>query len=201
MLNRRALLLACLAMPALAARQTARADAGEQASAFVAQLGRDLIGVVNGPGGLPAKQAALEKLVDRDVDVAAVARFCLGRFWRNATPAQQAEYSELFHRVLVGNITGKLGEYQGVTFVVGRSQPREDGVAVSSVVTRPGNPPSKVDWIVSLADGSPKVIDLMAEGTSMRLTQRSDYSSFMSSHGNNVQALIDAMRQKAVAAN
>jgi phospholipid transport system substrate-binding protein len=153
--------------------------------------------VVNGSGAAAAKQAALEKLIDRDVDISAVARFCLGRFWRSATPAQQTDYTGLFRSVLVKNITGKVGEYQGVTMTVGKAQARDDDVAVSSVVTRPNNAPSKVDWVVSAAGGAPKVIDVIAEGTSLRLTQRSDYASFLSRNNNDVQALIDAMRSQA----
>jgi phospholipid transport system substrate-binding protein len=38
---------------------------------------------------------------------------------------------------------------------------------------------------------------VVAEGTSLRLTQRSDYASYLSRNNNNVQALIDAMRQQA----
>jgi phospholipid transport system substrate-binding protein len=46
-----------------------------------------------------------------------------------------------------------------------------------------------------------KIIDVIAEGTSLRLTQRSDYSSFLARNSNNVQALIDAMRQQATASS
>jgi len=126
-----------------------------------------------------------------------VARFCLGRFWRIASAAQQKEYLDLFHRVLMINITGKLGEYQGVSIAIGRGQPREGGVVVASVVNRPGNPPSKVEWVVSTESGSPKIVDVIAEGTSLRLTQRSDYSAYLGRNNNNVQALIDAMKQQA----
>ena len=70
-----------------------------------------------------------------------MARFCLGRFWRTASPEQQQEYVELFHRVLVINITGKVGDYQGVSIKLGRAPPREGDIAVSTTVIRPGNDP------------------------------------------------------------
>ena len=83
------------------------------------------------------------------VDVDGVARFCLGRFWRTASPQQQQNYMTLFHQVLVNNITSKLGEYRGVHFTMGRAQQRDDNAVVSTVVERPNNPPTNVDWIVS----------------------------------------------------
>ena len=76
---------------------------------------------------------------------------------------------------------------------MGRAQPADGGMLINTTVTRPGAAPSKVDWLVSPAL---KLIDLIAEGTSLRLTQRSDYSSFLSSHSNDVQALLDAMRKQ-----
>jgi phospholipid transport system substrate-binding protein len=40
---------------------------------------------------------------------------------------------------------------------------------------------------------------VVAEGTSLRLTQRSDYSSYLSHNGNNVDTLISAMRRQVAA--
>jgi phospholipid transport system substrate-binding protein len=193
MLTRRILLLAATALPVAV---PARAQ-GDAATVLVDKLGRELVAVVNGPGGAAEKQTALEKIIDRDVDVAGVARFSLGRFWRTATPDQQRDYMVLFRKVLIKNITSKVGEYKGVTMSIGRSQPRESEVAVSSIVTRPNNAPNRVDWIVTTAEGAPKVVDVVAEGTSLRLTQRSDYSAYLSQNNGNLQALINAMKQQA----
>jgi phospholipid transport system substrate-binding protein len=79
---------------------------------------------------------------------------------------------------------------------MGRAQKRDDNDVVSTVVERPNNPPTNVDWIISNASGSPKVVDVIAEGTSLRLTQRSDYASYLSHNNNNIDALINAMRQQ-----
>jgi phospholipid transport system substrate-binding protein len=200
MLTRRSLLTASLATAAALALHgwpvAARAETAEQAAAFIEQAGKDLTGVINAPGPISGKQGQLQQIVDRMVDVDSVARFCLGRFWRTASPPQQQEYLRLFHQVLLKNITSKLGDYQGVTFVVGRTAPRDGGFAVSTVVTRPGTAPANVDWIVSDSTGSPRIVDMIAEGTSLRITQRSDYASYLAHNGENVQALLNAMRQQ-----
>jgi phospholipid transport system substrate-binding protein len=198
MLTRRTLLIACAALAAapFAARR-ARADDADAASHLIDALLHDLIAVVNGPGTIEDKRAALAKIVDATVDVTAVARFCLGRYWPLATPAQRREYTDLFHSVLVLGVTGKVGDYKGDIFTIGRSVPRDDDFIVPTVVTRAGNAPNKVEWLVSMASGSAKLIDIIAEGISLRLTQRDDYASYLSRNNNNVQALIDAMRQQA----
>ena len=56
-----------------------------------------------------------------------------------------------------------------------------------------------MQWVVSQATGRPKIIDVIAEGISLRVTQRSDYAAFISRNNNDVSALINAMRQQAAA--
>jgi phospholipid transport system substrate-binding protein len=200
MLTRRTLLTATLAGGALfglgGMPRTARAQPAEQAVAFVEQVGKALTAVING-SATPAERARqLAQIVDSDVDVNEVARFCLGRFWHSATPEQQQQYLQLFRQMLIKNIASKLGDYQGVTMVVGRATPGDGTVSVASVVTRPGTAPANVGWVVSAASGAPRIVDVVAEGTSLRLTQRSDYASYLSHNGYSVQALLNAMREQ-----
>jgi phospholipid transport system substrate-binding protein len=173
-----------------------RAQSTEKAAAFVKSTGDRLVAIVNGPGAASAKRAAMTQILDADVDVDGIGKFCLGRFWRSATPEQQKQYLLLFHEVLVTNITAKLGEYQGVTFTMGRSKPQDEEAVVSTTVVRPNNPPTAVDWIIANPTTSPKIIDVVAEGTSLRLTQRQDYASYLTHNNNNVDALIAAMKNQ-----
>ncbi len=170
-----------------------------QAEDFIRNVGNQLIGIVNGPGSGAQKSAALTQIIDSDVAVTDIARFCLGRFWRLASPQQQQEYEALFHRVLVSSITSKIGEYQGVRFTIGRATVRPEGTVIASTIAGPNKPPAEVDWVVNDFNGSPKIVDMIAEGTSLRLTQRDDYASFIVQHNNSVQALVDALRRQASA--
>jgi phospholipid transport system substrate-binding protein len=162
----------------------------------VKSTGDRLVAVVNGPGSAVSKRAAMTQILNTDVDVDGIGRFCLGRFWRQATPDQQKRYLALFHEVLVTNITAKLGEYQGVTFTMGRGRSQDEEAVVSTTVVRPNNPPTAVDWIISNPASDPRIIDVVAEGTSLRLTQRQDYASYLTHNNNNVDALIAAMQNQ-----
>jgi len=194
MIHRR--LLITLAAASAMVSLSVHAQTTEKASAFVKSTGDRLVAVVNGPGSAPTKRAAMTKILDADVDVDGIGKFCLGRFWRLATSEQQKQYLTLFHEVLVTNITSKLGEYQGVTFTMGRSKPQDDQAVVSTTVVRPNNPPTAVDWIIANPSSDPKIIDVVAEGTSLRLTQRQDYASYLAHNNNNVDALIAAMKNQ-----
>lgn len=175
----------------------ARAQSTEQASAFIQNVGQKLVSIVNGSGSAEQKSAALTRVIDADVDVNGVGRFVLGRFWRLATPQQQQEYLKLFHKVLVIGITSKIGDYEGVRFTVGRTTSRPEGQVVATTIAGPKKPPAEVDWVVKDVNGSPKIVDVVAEGTSLRLTQRDDYGSFIVQHHDSVAALLDAMRRQA----
>lgn len=175
---------------------SARAQSTDKAAAFVRSTGDRLVAVVNGPGSAATKRTTMAQIINAAVDVDGVGRFCLGRYWRQATPEQQKQYLTLFHEVLITNITSKLGEYQGVTFTMGHAKTQDDEVVVSTTVVRPNNPPTAVDWIIGTPTNDPRIIDVVAEGTSLRLTQRSDYASYLTHNNNNIDALITAMRNQ-----
>jgi phospholipid transport system substrate-binding protein len=172
------------------------AQSATQAADFIHNVGDRLVAIVNGQGSHKQKSEAMARVIDTDVDVDGVARFCLGRFWRLATPKQQEEYQGLFHKVLIESITSKISEYEGVRFTTGRTTPQADGQSVATTISGPRKPPTNIDWVVGEVAGRPKIVDVIAEGTSLRLTQRSDYASFIVRHNDSIQALVDAMRRQ-----
>ena len=174
----------------------AAAVATGEATAFVVDLGNKLVAVIDGPGSYDEKKRRLQPLVEAAVDVDGIGRFCLGRFWRTATPPQQTGFIRLFHDVLMNNIFGKIGEFKGVTFTPTTTAQRETDTLVGTTIKRPNQQPNNVQWVVNAIGGQPKVVDVIAEGTSLRLTQRSDYAAYMQRNNNNVDALIAAMKQQ-----
>jgi len=195
MLTRRnTFLLGAAAIATFAAGSRAWA---QDATGFVINLGNQLATVVNGSGAYDEKRRRLAPLIEQAVDVDGIAQFCLGIYWRRATPQQQAEFNRLFHAVLLNNIGGKVGQFQGVTFRPTTTSQREGDSVVGTVIQRPNQQPNNVQWVVSTASGRPKIVDVQAEGVSLRLTQRNDYSAFLSRNGGNVDALLAAMRQQA----
>jgi len=198
--RRRFLLLAAGAGVSAALPGTARAQAAEKAAAFIKTTGDRLVAVINGAGSAADKRREVGKIVTTAVDVETIGRFCLGRFWRQATPEQQKAYQALFNDVLIISITGKLGEYQGVKFTMGRARGQEEDQIVSTVVERPNNAPATVEWVVANAAASPRIVDVIAEGTSLRITQRSDYAAYLQRNNNSIDALIAAMKKQVESA-
>ncbi len=166
------------------------------AAGFVRTLGGQLVAIVNAPGSPASKRGELQPVLDQNVAVDQIAVFCLGRFSRMATPAQLDEYKTLFHSVLLNSIVGNLGDYHGVRFTVGGATSAPDGTHVETTIYRPGEAPAPVEWVIADQGGSPKVIDVVAEGTSLRLTQRGDYTSYLTRHNGDFAALLAALRRQ-----
>jgi phospholipid transport system substrate-binding protein len=172
------------------------AQSGPQAVDFVKSTSDRLVEIVNNPVSSQEKRRRLQAVIDATVDVDDIARFCLGRFWRIATPDQRTQYMTLFHDLLLTEIAGHFGEYQGVHVTMGLARTSEDTEIVITMVERPEAPATQVDWVVATNTGSPKIVDLLAEGTSLRLTQSADFTAYLARHQYNIHELVDGMRQR-----
>ena len=195
--RRRLVLATLLLLPWAAARADTPADP-VAAATFVRQAGVDLAGVVSGASTPAEKQARLEPYLQRVVDEEGVARFCLGRYWQTATAEQRTEYLRLFHLVLLHGVVNRLGDYQSGSVKVTVNTPVEkpDGTYVPTIVERSGNKPINITWLVTEDGKTLHIADVLAEGMSLRVTQRSDYASFMARNGGNLDALLDALRKQ-----
>jgi phospholipid transport system substrate-binding protein len=173
----------------------AQSDPGRAAS-FIQSTGQELVAALNDTGAdLATRRLRVAAVLKRAVDVEGVGRFIIGRWWRQASAAEQQEYIKLFEETLIRNLSARFGEYQGVRFSLGRAQQRtEDDVLVNTVIERPNTAPFSLDWRVGDIGGQPRVVDVIAEGTSLRLTQRSEYSAVVQRNNGSVAALLQAMR-------
>ncbi len=198
-LDRRGLLLCAvtLAAASLGTAEASSEDAASRASAFIEAKGKELVAVLDSDVAVEVKRERVAAILREAVDVNGVARFVLGRHWRTATEDERREYLALFEAILLANLAARFGDLRGVTFSLGRVLPRgEEGVMVSTMVGRPGQQPVALDWLVAESAGQPKIVDLVAEGTSLRITQRSEYGAIVQRHGGRLQPLLDAMRRQ-----
>ena len=197
-MTRRHLLICATAAGAFAGGRHAWAQGGglseQEATNFIVKLGKELVRIIDGPGSYDEKKKKLAPVIEDAVDVKGIALFCLGRFRRTASPQQLDEYVKLFNQVLLNNVFGKLGEFQGVTFNTTRTAPGDGGMVVGTSIKRPNEQANNAQWVVKDVGGQPKIIDLKAEGTSLKITQRSDYESYMQRNGGNVSALLTAIK-------
>lgn len=143
------------------------------------------------------RTAEFRKLLNSSFDMATIGRFALGRNWKVATPAQQTEYQKLFKDMIVESYSRRFHEYNGQKLeVTGASADSNGDVLVSSSIVPPNGEAVKVDWRVRAGGGSYKVVDIVVEGVSMALTQRSDFASVIQRGGGNIDVLLQHLRQQ-----
>ncbi len=175
----------------------AQADNAQRATSLIQTAGQRMIDIVNNRGlDINAKKARTSALLRDVVDLPGIARFVLGRHWRSATPAQQQAFSQVFEQVIVQNLASRFGELEGVTFQIARTLPRDDtDFEVQTLVGRPGQQPTVLGWRVGPdANQVLKVTDVVAEGTSLRLTTRSEYSAVLQRSNGNLDELTERLR-------
>jgi len=167
-----------------------------RATAFVDRAGQDLVNAINDPRLNQAQRRdKVASILRNAIDIDGTGRFILGRYVRQASPAELQDYQKLFDEIIIRNLSARFGEYRGVKFSLGRSQQRtEEDALVSTLIERPNNPSFTLDWRVADINGQPKVVDVIAEGTSLRLTTRSEYAAVIQRNSGRVASLLDAMR-------
>jgi phospholipid transport system substrate-binding protein len=195
MLDRRRFLV--LAVPgAIASASAARAQA-DPAVAFIQRRGEQLLAIINGPAPTAQKQQEVARLLTETVDMDGVGRFVVGRYWRTASAQEQREFLKLFQDLLVETISARFGELKGLKFqVTGPTRRDEESQGVATVIERPGQPPAAVEWRIADQGGALKVVDLIAEGTSLRLTQRGEYTAVLQRNSGRFDALLGAMKRQ-----
>ena len=193
-----ALPLLIAAGPATAA-PTGGSDA--RATAFMNQLWTNALELLNKKTPAAERQARFRELFRNDFDSPGIARFVLGRYWRIASPEQQKEFLKLFEEYVVYVYTARLSDFEGEQFKINGERPDQGAVIVSTDVITPGAPqPLKVDWRLVDSGGAYKISDVIVDGVSMLVTQRSEFASVIQRHGGQIQELINLMREKTASA-
>ncbi len=194
---RRRLLQMMALLPLAAVIRPALANAAD-AQAFIAGLGDEVVAILtNSALSNQEKLVDLKTLLDDNTDLDLVARLVLGRHWRTASEADRQEYVALFRQILTNTLAARLGDYEGQTFeIVGNNELSERDTAVQTRINRlNGAPPLSVDWRVRESDGGYAIIDVVAEGVSLVVSQRNEVSSIVERDG--MPGLIEAMRKRS----
>ncbi len=130
-------------------------------------------------------------------DLPEIGRFVLGRHWRTATEAQRTEFLKLFEDYTVLTWARRFKEYSGETLRVGTVvKDGENMVLVETKLERAQGAPIPVSWKLRKPDGDFKVVDIVVEGVSLAITNRSDISAVVQSNGGQIDGLLTTLRQK-----
>jgi phospholipid transport system substrate-binding protein len=172
------------------------------AVAFMNQLWDRAVEVLNKKSDPALRQERFRQLFHADFDCPGIARFVLGRYWRDASEEEQKDFVKLFEEYVVFVYTARLSNFGGQDFKIRGSRSDGDGVMVSTDVFSPGgSSPLKIDWRLVSDNGTYKINDVIVEGVSMLVTQRSEFASIVQRNGGQVRGLLAMMREKTASAS
>lgn len=192
------LLLAILALTNVLSTGLARgaADAG----VFLTEFGDRAIAELTVPGITDAeKKQRFRELIDEGFDIPAIGKFVIGRYWRGTNAAERQDFLMTFRDMMVYRFLPIFGEYKGEKLKAGTVRPfttSSNIFSVSSELFRSNGEPVKVKWRILHANGSYKIVDILAEGVSIAVTLRSEYTSVLKNNGGDVGALTRVLREK-----
>lgn len=170
----------------------------DRAEKFVETLAKDVLAMI-GKEDLTKqeKQKRLVAIFEAHVDIDWIAKFVLGKFWREATDEQKAKYIASYHKFLLMNYTSNFENFADSRFEMVKSQEgnSSDEYIVSMLLKRKNQEDISVDYRLKEAkNGKYKVIDIVAEGVSLLTSQRSEFTSVVSRNG--LDYLIEQLDSK-----
>ena len=187
-----ALIALAISMSAAVAR-----DHNTRAGEFIESLANQATTVLGRKDmSLEEREEHLRNLLDAGFALDKIGRFVIGRAWRQMSQDQRQDYLELYGEWVLKTYSSQLGGFSGQTFsIVKIVKSGDKDVFVRSRINQPGGGPSiNCDWRVREIEGELKVVDVVIEGISMLVTQRSEFATVVQKHG--VEGLIETLRAR-----
>ena len=189
----RAFAITLVVSPGASAAQSSVAVA-ETPVEFISVLGNRGLEVIRSATSFSVKATYFRQMLRQDFALPDMARFVLGRYWRIASHRQRREFRRLFAEDLLHFYGTRFSQYGGEGFLVTGSRADPAGLVVASRIIRPQGLPIEVDWRLSIRDGFYKVSDVVVDGVSMAVTQRSEFAAIIQRNGGQIEGLLATLR-------
>ena len=174
------------------------AFAADPAAELISTTAAQVIDIVKTTTAGPARQAAIQQVMQTRFDLPYMAQTALGAHWAKATPEQQVRFVRATETAEAKAYSERFGQYAGQTLTIGKTTSRPNGVfIVDSRLNQSNGQPIKLEWEVRQGAQGLRITDVKVEGVSMVMTRRSDFNSYIQTNGGKVQPLLDELEARA----
>jgi phospholipid transport system substrate-binding protein len=167
----------------------------ERARALIDQVVSDINKVIKSGKPLNSMIADFERIFATYADVNIIARSTLGPDARRATNAQINAYTKAFRGYISRKYGKRFNEFVGGRIEVDSVQKVKSWYEVKSTVYLKGQAPFEVKFLVSDRSGKDLFFDMVIEGISLRLSERTEIGSMLDKRNGNIDALIADLRK------
>jgi len=174
-------------------------QAGPAASptTVVRQTVAAVLDIAQQAGPAPAQRAAALAIVKRHFDFESMSRRVLATHWAAATPAERAQFVELFTELLTRTYWRKIANYRGVPVEYVGERVREDGYATVATRVKIDTATIPVDYRLQRTAAGWQAYDVSIEQVSLVRNYRGSFQDIVRKDG--IEGLLAQIARKVAA--
>ncbi|MBT3305505.1 MAG: ABC transporter substrate-binding protein [Alphaproteobacteria bacterium] len=169
------------------------------AKKFIEAMTQDAITMLTGELTREERAERFRTLMNKNFSIPGIAKFVVGRHLRKASDDEKTKYMQLYEDLMVATYAERFAKYSGEKLLVKKADVRgKKDVIVYTTMVKADNAakPLKVDWRVREKGNGYTIIDVMVEGISMIMTQKSEFSSYIKSSGGEFKNLLGELEKR-----
>ena len=144
------------------------------------------------------KEGQFGELFDKNFDVPSISRFVLGKYWKQASLDQKKNFIKVFRNYVVKSYSSRFNEYSGekLKLVNYENEKNPKIFLVHTILERQDAPVIKVDWRIGKKKDRFVILDIIIEGISLAITQRSEFVSVIDQNKGSIDQLISLLKER-----
>ncbi len=147
---------------------------------------------------LAQRQDKLRQIVSSTFDFTEMAKSALGYHWKQITPDQQQEFTNVFISFIEDSYLSKINDYKGqqVTFLKATAESPQEA-QINTDIVQQGKDPIHVNYRLLQKDGAWKIYDVTVDAISIIANYRNQFNRVMNNKG--YDTLISDLKSKQAA--
>ncbi|MBE0455105.1 MAG: ABC transporter substrate-binding protein [Roseovarius sp.] len=166
-----------------------------RARALVDQVVSDINEVIASGRPIARMVSDFERIFTRYGDVPIIARSALGADANRASQAQMRAFTEAFRGYVARKYGKRFTEFVGGRIEVKGVREVKSWHEVKSMAYLRGQSPFEVSFLVSDRSGKDLFFDMIIEGISLRLSERTEIGAMLDRRNGNIDALIEDLKR------
>ena len=176
------------------------AVAGDDPGTYVITMTKNAIDTLTNQSiSQQEKELRFGQLFDKNFDVPSISRFVLGKYWKQASTDQKKKFIKTFRNYIVKTYSSRFNEYSGEQLQLLNTENESNPkiFLVHTALERQDAPIIKIDWRVGKKKDRFVILDIIIEGISLAITQRSEFVSVIDQNEGNIDQLISMLEEKS----
>ena len=143
----------------------------------------------------------VDQILETHVDFDRVSMLILGKFWKTATPEQQARFKQEFRMLLVRTYTTAFTEYSdwNIRYLPLKLEEGNNKAVVRTEILQSGAQPVAVNYRMVNLNNNWKVYDVLIEGISLIQNYRTSFTNEVSRTGSLDQLIMELAQRNSSA--